>query len=690
MIINHSSSCSSFAKSTFTPSSTSDSLGTAVVGQGQDNDDSTSSSHAATLSESSLERTHGDHSKTVKSSSLVDVRNSNLGVSMNETRCEKGDYYKDDVAIFTSGTGYSSWWTLAAKLESPPSKQLEGDASMMTVATSGGASSLESSFHPVPSAIKTNHTTKSKSIPKRRVQWRWNEASADSFSKLCDSTLHVVISFLSMNDIVTLSAVSSRWRFLALQPECWKNVDATDFVRSTYLRVGSAEKAGVMLSKRLKPFSPDKLIIRAIGQCLKPESIPSINGLSELALTEFHQLSDTHVHVLLLSSSVLIAQMRSKISNSLRKLVLEDCHLITNASVRSIGSQCRQLEHLSLRGCARVDNILPLRDMFHIQQVYADSSSTHFGTRPSLQSMFVPPTMAAAKLAPSEASSTGLASLFGPPPSTAPAPVLQATSPKNALGGLASLFAPPVEAASLSVSKRVQIRSSGKLVSLNISKTGVIAAALLDAFPEPNAGVALELLEMKGRGESWNDRMLEKLGSSHLKVLDIGCADTIKGSFGVTDKGIRTLSHVQLERLCLSGQKGIRSGFLAHIFESAPKLRSLNVAGCPALFIGDAKNMATALQQKSRTLEYINISRCFSSEVEAGSSSHILKSDEERGQVFLDAVCKSVSRRTLRELDLSWCWFVTAVEVANVRKACPGLQRMHLIGTRCNQVVVEP
>ena len=684
MILTPPSSCSSFRNTNFTTASDS----------GEKDKESQEESPKflrCGVSESEFERPTLEEKGGTDATPVFQLRKPNGSGFTGLGACPHDSVKEEDQGTFSTRPECSRKPTLVGQT-SNGTAAADGKRRGDTMTDGGSGTERIAPSAPLKPSLKSGLSDNGDSASIRRVRWRWNECSTDSFAKLCDPTLRRVLSFLSMRDIVSLSGVSNRWRYLALQPQSWQFVDATDFVQTTNLHLGStksaARKTGDILASHLRPYSPEKLAIRSIRHRLQPESyLPSIIGLRELTLTEFNTLSDTHVHVMLLSSSVLVAQARSKSNNSLRKLVLEDCPMLTNASVRSIGSLCRQLEVLSLCGCPSVSSVMPLRDMFRIDELESHFAEPHGAT--SLHSFFAPP-KSTSRFAPHHqlpASSSGLASLFAPLPSKPVTPVNQS---KEKTPGLASLLASPGEStgsSSLGEAGRKKC-GGGKLSRLNLSRTGVTGIALVDALQATRGNVVLESLEMLGSGESWADSSLEKLGSCRFKVFDIGCSNPITGSVGVTDTGIRALPQGELERLCLSGQKGIRTSFLARTLSAAPRLHSLNLAGCQTLFMGDTRSiaeMAMALQ-KTSFLEYVNLSRCFPDEKTAGSSKKVLRAHEELGKLILDALCSSASRFTLRELDLSWCWFVTASEVAQVRKSCPKLDRMHLLGTRCYQV----
>ena len=201
----------------------------------------------------------------------------------------------------------------------------------------------------------------------------------------------------------------------------------------------AAEKTAMIPSVQIR-----SLIIRNIGQRLDathlddflPTSIVSSAYLRELTLTQFETLTDTHVHVLLLtttfgyttsngqyhnnnhSRNTSIDNSRNSLSNNnnhncnlfqsrmklpqtemkprigyrkisatlqqnqLVTLHLEYCSKLTNRSLTSIANtcSCEHLRQLSLRGCAKITAIDALADFFvtqlNIRPVASSSSSS--------------------------------------------------------------------------------------------------------------------------------------------------------------------------------------------------------------------------------------------------------------------------------------------------------------------------
>jgi len=101
----------------------------------------------------------------------------------------------------------------------------------------------------------------------------------------------------------------------------------------------------------------------------------------------------------------------------------------------------------------------------------------------------------------------------------------------------------------------------------------------------------------------------------------------------------------------------------------------------------------------------LSLSRCFSSQEEVQNrvshKSSILAQEEIMGQFLLEAMGPKANEATsasttatttistLRELDLTDCWFVTSSDVKALRKRFLGLHTIHLNGTRAHPAIVS-
>lgn len=303
-----------------------------------------------------------------------------------------------------------------------------------------------------------------KPTTERRVRGLWNDSpQADSyFSKLREETVSRIFGFLNLADLLRAGMVAPRYHSIVQNHKTlWNRIDATEFVHTAHtnflLQTNSLDLAqkltGEALEKALDSRSPKSLIIRDIHRRLSPDSyLPTLTSLRELCLTHYEDITDTHVHVLLLmtqSGSVMpkAGAQKRKPGNSLRSLHLGYSPKLTNATVRSIASQCRTLHSLNLQGCQGISNLEPLAPLLSVTEI----DPAHEVTPPSksgppslLLGMFAAPpapsllmNMFAAPSAPQSQPppppphvSAQLPNLFTPPQAKSPTP-------------LSNLFAPP-------------------------------------------------------------------------------------------------------------------------------------------------------------------------------------------------------------------------------------------------------
>jgi hypothetical protein len=321
---------------------------------------------------------------------------------------------------------------------------------------------------------------------------------------LQDTTLEQVFSFLSMADVLKCTMVDRRCSYIAQRDTIWKRVDATDFCQqahATFCKKHSNDSSSFSSSlahaKATKSTSEaldqvlqkyvfassvtTSLTIRSIGKHLSAEwFLPGSSSLQELTLSGFDDLTDTHVHVMLLTQGyhhfhhhqggvMAAAACKSNAVNKLRKLVLEDCPLLTNASVRSIATRCTNLEELSLEGSGssyqtktppsapQLTDVTPLAELLATSPALLALATATIMTNNSNSSSSGIPSSCKFILGKrcSTSSSSGLASLsslFGPAPSkvaAAPAtmsrPNCTKPQPKSnpSTSPLASFFGPP-------------------------------------------------------------------------------------------------------------------------------------------------------------------------------------------------------------------------------------------------------
>jgi F-box domain len=278
------------------------------------------------------------------------------------------------------------------------------------------------------SAGPRQHYYSYKTTTQRRVRGLWGGESSSSkvngsspsssredlFAQLYNEQLQQILSFLSMSDIICMSKVSKRWKHVALQKDgggdssssCWNHVDATEFVHQTYryfatrsnssnpdddddddsaatVKAAAAAKAtSLALGDALQDRCPTRLTIQSIQHHLDPDIfLPSrIHRLQHLTMTDFANLTDTHVHVLFLSSvstttssssSAMMTCHKKVISSAcpqlpLSRLNVDDCPRLTNACLLSIALHCPNLEHLSVCGNQRIDSLVALKDCWKV------------------------------------------------------------------------------------------------------------------------------------------------------------------------------------------------------------------------------------------------------------------------------------------------------------------------------------
>lgn len=590
---------------------------------------------------------------------------------------------------------------------------------------------------PLASALKTSSllSPTKNGRTKRRVRGLWGDDS--QFSQLHDETLMSVMRFFSMKDLCIVSMVCQRWKNIALHPDFWKRIEASDFVEAAYDHYSSSETASgrpsaskstsLELADRLERHSPQSLVIHSIQHRLSADNFSSsLPSLQELTLTSFDELTDTHVHVLLLSSSCKNVQARSKRSCILKRLVLEHCPHLTDTAVQSIGKMCLELEELSLKGCRNITDPKPLKELWNLVKK--------------------PVTLSAPPAARAPPPLSAMAMLFSPPPPPAPAPL--PPRPSTPTSTLQSLFAPPgnspprtadvVSFLPRSLSNGSTTNEPGQLKSINLSNTGVTAKSLLAAWKmvPPGNSICLRHLLLDGNGDSWNDSFLLEMASmldlSKLRTLNLGCS---LPSSKVTDKGLQNLVSrgesvsKGLRNLDLSGHTALTGTGLGELIKAvAPTLEELVLDGCKGISsksfnaardFANCDALAKAIlncttrkankkvwdekSEHGRGLRRLSLSCSFSNKAQLQKNKNLQMHEETLGNFLLEAIgqqpktkkkpkataglpscCSSTTVGTLEELDLTNCWFVTSADITSLRKRCPRLHRIHFAGTRAD------
>jgi hypothetical protein len=419
----------------------------------------------------------------------------------------------------------------------------------------------------------------------RRVHGLWsnNDETTTStnnyFELLRDDTLSSILDFLNLADLCRAGMVGRQWKYLVhnnnqseSSSSLWKRVDATEFVEKAFetfskRRTSSAgddasKLTGQALERILQPHKPNTLVIRNIQDRLSADHyLPSISSLQELTLTHFNNLTDTHVHVMMLMTlnhhHHHLQKQNPHANELLRVLALEDCSLLTNASIRSIATKCTSLETVSLRGNVQIDDIKPLADLL------VTTTKDH---QPTLSMMFSP--------TPKSPPPALFNSLFMPPPPRPSSPPASKT--------LQSLFAPPgTSPPRKHISKAVKMTSMmpilGNLQHLDVRDTKLTASSLLQCFQQQkNQSLIISLKSLRVNGDTWTDRHLAELTKvvalKELLELDLTCSS--KSKIGtLSDQGVlqslRACSN--LRYLNLSGHVGITTTIIRH----APKLQEL-------------------------------------------------------------------------------------------------------------------
>jgi hypothetical protein len=236
-------------------------------------------------------------------------------------------------------------------------------------------------------------------------------------------------------------------------------------------RTDSTSSTAAKSNTSLAPVQIRSLILRNVRDRLSadrmddflPTSILSSPYLRELTLTNFESLTDTHVHVLLLAttlsqttamdglSSIKISKNKmlpnaNAKHNQLTKLKLEDCRQLTSNTLQSISKTCshEHLQELSLKGCHTITSIWPLSDLLVTKLAVPSNLSlrksegkTNEQRSLSADSLFLPPS-------PGDDSQPGTTKLVGACP---PQPAVNQQYPSNrgslSSSSVASLFAPP-------------------------------------------------------------------------------------------------------------------------------------------------------------------------------------------------------------------------------------------------------
>jgi hypothetical protein len=299
----------------------------------------------------------------------------------------------------------------------------------------------------------------------RRVRGLWNDRAkiiTDPFAALRDETIQHVFSFLSLWEMGNIARTSRRFRHVgSTLPSSWTTVDATEFVQRVSSRQmsGDARFTTEALSRILTNHasSIESLTIRNIGDKLAPEFLYIPPNLKRLELSDFTTLTDTHWHVLLLTSSATSAPSSAGIHintvrgsvkapnlhanpvritgyHRLERVKLSSCQHISENALRSVVSTCPNLQELVLENCPGIQNLDYLSPAWKRQSAVSvprasrlQPSQSKQQPSPAMLNMFAPPpprtslhNVSDPSTPPQSRPSAALAALFAPPGTSPP------------------------------------------------------------------------------------------------------------------------------------------------------------------------------------------------------------------------------------------------------------------------------
>lgn len=513
----------------------------------------------------------------------------------------------------------------------------------------------------------------------RRVRGLWSNTVNDDchWNKLRDETVSHVLNFLNLAEILKVGMVSKRYQSLVHSNKTlWFAVDGTEFVQTSFTNFLSSsksvaaaqERTGNALEDVLRRYKPISLTIRQIHSCLSANSyLPSVASLQELTLTHFDDLTDTHAHVLLLMTQ----SGTKKKPNALRKLALNHCPRLTNASLRSVASQCASLESLSLYGCSGITNLEPLATLLASETKHLNLAGTaalqpSYQATSALMKMFAPPQGTAGSSQSSRLSkmftpnsvtttisdSSNLSTNLFKQPSPSDQAIMASQSPPSSpprllspapASSLRNLFAPPglspprsgtpslhsstlqAKAPGIAILKGCgSTRMSGKLQELDLRGTSVKPSAILKLFSiasdENCLNISLQTLLLDGN--QWTDGHLDRLGGmlawNELTHLSFSCVDNHHFKAGViTDDALVRLAEgarfSRLTQLDLSGQQSITGRGLASLLQQSPNLQSLICRGTSKIWTTTSIVLLTKrlhMLRKKKSLRLLDIRDC--------------------------------------------------------------------------------
>lgn len=520
------------------------------------------------------------HSITVTSKQSFGTTTPSLTINIEEEDSTEESFYADDDSICANGcelpvsprepsrlsiqsSGEESEINddIVQDLEELDKKSNTLRIQQLPVEASTEASTPSLVRRPLKSSLRSSSRSNSSSSTsnirlkrKPRVHGLWNEdKSTNLFAMLHDPLLlQIFTSFLDLQDLCRCQGVSQRFASLAQHEEAWRHIDATSFIEASYQHFrcqkhrNPSQATTELLVQTWQSKAPVSIRVENIGNRLEANSFclpTNTKRLQILTLSQFDDLTDTHVHVLLLSSKTArgsalpaaatnnttpaTARSRSRINRrrssmthplALQRLALMDCPRLTNASLRSVASMCHQLRELNVAGCRLIDNVAAVEPLWKFLPRARDDASESGSARMagfftlsarSADSLSCPGSSTASGHASSAPNVTktadlgnlshkgapSLSSLFAPPPTAAAIgkkPAAAASFPQNVKkkDSLKSLVAPPPPP---------QERApEGGLSSLFATPSAAASSKLIAASPSPNVKNTTSLASLGG------------------------------------------------------------------------------------------------------------------------------------------------------------------------------------------------
>ena len=570
-----------------------------------------------------------------------------------------------------------------------------------------------------PTKYTATHGTTAKQarpLTHRRIRGIWSEhAITDTHLDLLrNETLSHILSFLPLTDLLRSSMVARRWSFLASQDALWKRIDATEFIQQAHTTFyqqdpeTATQNTCESLRAILKDRTLDSLHVQEIGHRLSADIyLPALTSLQELTLTGFDDLTDTHLHVMLLMFEG-VTRAAGGAPTSLRKLVLQDCPQLSNATIRSIATRCTHLEEISLKGNPRMDDLEPLAALLvTVPKPTPTNTNTTHG----------PATMAA----------LSLQSFFAPPPKAVPPPPMEPTTPTRPprsasppTNALQSLFAPP----GMSPPRKTILRPSTlvstgrvatyvappcKLQRLDLDLAASSLIKCLQVATQNNTRM-VQLQSISWDGDRVTDSFLKDLAHhldlQELQELDLSTTASETNSSRLSNRGLQMLvgsnnnnnndNLSKLTKLNLSGHSRITGSGMTSLLMATPKLVELNLCGCQGLssdadgivqlckvLSSSSSNLAVPNKNNNNAphfqLESLHLRGCFSTKAQAQSNVRQFAKQVKLWLFLRDALCQYQQR--LVTLNVNDCFGVRPGDIFLLRQSCPQLVNLQYHAT---------